>query len=112
MQSKAEIKKFIDEKYLEFEKAGEEVWLFEEIEQEVIFAIFRYCSEQGYKFEGFDLELMLDGDEEELPDSRMGMFFDLMRRLGGNLNEGNIEQPEDVAELLLYFEKTFYSGNK
>ena len=109
MQSKAEIKKFIDEKYVEFEKAGDETWLFEEIEQEVIFTIFRYCYDKGYEFEGFDLELMLDGDEENLPDSRMEMFFDLMRRLGGNLNEGNIEPPDEVAELLLYYAKTFYS---
>lgn len=110
MQTKSEIKNFIDEKYEEFEKAGEEAWLFEGIEQEVIFAIFRYCKDQGYEFEEFDLESMLDGDEEDLQTSRMEMFFDLMRRLGGNLTEDNIEPPDDVADLLTYYEKTFYSG--
>jgi hypothetical protein len=110
MQSKSEIKKYIDEKYVEFKKAGDKTWLFEEIEREVIFSIFRYCNEKGYEFEGFDLELILEGDEEDLPESRMEMFFDLMRRLGGNLNEGNIEPPDDVAELLTYYEKTFYSN--
>ena len=111
MSSKAELKEFIDAKSEEFHKAGDETWLFEEIEREVIFAIFRYCDEQEYSFDGFNLKLMLDGDEEDLPTNRMEMFFDLMRRLSGNLTEGNIDPPDDVAELLKYYQKKFYPGS-
>jgi len=108
MSSKAELKDFIEAKSEEYHNAGEETWLFEEIEREVILEIFRYFKDQGYRFDGFDLNLMLDGDEEELPTNRMEMFFDLMRRLGGNLKKGNIDPPEDVAELLKYYEHKFY----
>ena len=104
-----ELKEHITERGLKYQKIGEEdVTLGETIAMRVIERIFRYCIENEIEFEGFDLKLILDGDEDDLPDDRNEMLFELMRRIEGNVTEGTIDAPEEVNELLDHYNRSFY----
>ncbi|MEX0660425.1 MAG: hypothetical protein WEA58_11130 [Balneolaceae bacterium] len=56
----------------------------------------------------FDLKLILNGDEDDLPDDHNQMLFDQMRRIEGDVKEGTIDAPEAVNELLDHYNRSFY----
>jgi hypothetical protein len=99
---------WINQKAKSFHAADED-WEYEEIELDVIHKIFQYCIDHQITFEGFDLETLLNAeDDEDLPGNRYDMMFDLMKRISGDGNEGNVEVPEEVVKLIDHFNKTFY----
>ncbi len=74
----------------------------------VIEKIFRFCIEIDIEFEGFDLKLILDGDEDELTDGRIEILFNLMRRIEREVRKGTIDAPDEVNELLDHYNRSFY----
>ena len=104
-----ELKEHITERGLKYQEIGEDdISLGDTIAMRVIERIFRYCIENDIEFEGIDLNLILDGDEDDLPVDRNEMLFDLMRRIEGNVTEGTIDAPEKVNELLDHYNRSFY----
>lgn len=104
-----ELKEHITERGIKYQNIGDDdVSLGDTIAMRVVEKIFRYCIEKDIEFEGFDLKLLLDGEENELPDDRNEMLFDLMRRIEGNVTEGTINAPQEVNKLLDHYNRSFY----
>jgi hypothetical protein len=103
-----EIISYIDKNAKVFH-AAEEEWEMEELEMDVIRMIFQYCVDQKISFEGFDLEMLLNPEDDEgLPGNRDEMMFDLIRRISGDYKEGNVEAPDEVVQLFDHLYKKFY----
>lgn len=99
---------YIDQQAKTFHSTEEE-WEYEEIEQDVIRKIFHYCVANEIKFEGFNLETLLNAEDDEgLAGNRHEMMFDLMRRISGDSVEGVVEAREEVEKLFEHYHKKFY----
>lgn len=82
---------------------------YEEIELDVIRKIYHYCVENEIAFEGVDLEILLNAeDDEELSGNRHEMMFDLMRKISGDGVGGGVEAPEEVVKLFDHYHRKFY----
>lgn len=109
MMDYKELKEHITERGIKYQNIGDDdVSLGDSIAMRVIERIFRYCIENDIEFEGFDLKLILDGDEDDLPNDRYEILFDLMRRIEGNVTEGTINASQDVNKLLDHYNRSFY----
>src|SRR5690554_6626270 len=99
---------YIDNQADEFHQAGDDAWLYEMNEMKVIYKIFWYCVDENITFERYDLRRILEADDdEEFPEGRHEMLYELMRRISGESKE-TIDAPGEVKDLLMYYKKSFY----